>query len=46
VRKVRNAAATSNYRLSSIIYGIIESDPFRMRRAPDKAVTSLASRGN
>jgi uncharacterized protein DUF1592/uncharacterized protein DUF1588/uncharacterized protein DUF1587/uncharacterized protein DUF1585/uncharacterized protein DUF1595 len=33
VRKVRNAAATSNYRLSSIIYGIIESDPFLMRRA-------------
>jgi hypothetical protein len=46
VRKIRNAAATSNYRLSSIIYGIIESDPFQMRRAPEKAVTSLASRGN
>jgi hypothetical protein len=46
VRKIRNAAATSNYRLSSIIYGVIESDSFRMRRAPEKAVPPLVSRGN
>ena len=35
-RCVRNAAAASDYRLSSIIYGIIESDPFGMRRSPEK----------
>ena len=46
VRKIRNAAASSNYRMSSIIYGIIQSDPFLMRRAPARAVTSVASRGN
>ena len=46
VRKIRGGAASSNYRMSSIIYGIIQSDPFLMRRAPEKAVTSVASRGN
>jgi hypothetical protein len=37
VRKIRNAAAPSNYRLSSIIYGIIQSDPFLMRRAAERS---------
>jgi hypothetical protein len=40
VRRIRNVAAASNYQLSLILDGIIESDPFQMRRAPETAVAS------
>ena len=34
IRKVRYAAADDNYRMQTIILGIVESVPFTMRRSP------------
>jgi hypothetical protein len=35
VRKIVRDAAASNYRFSSIVKGIVASEPFQMRRVPD-----------
>jgi hypothetical protein len=35
VREVRRTAARADYRVSSIVLGIVNSVPFQMRRAPD-----------
>ena len=35
IRKVRYAAAKDDYRMQSIILGIVESVPFTMRRSPE-----------
>ena len=34
VRKIRWEAAASNYRWSSLILGVVNSEPFQMRRSP------------
>jgi hypothetical protein len=44
VRKIRNDAAVNNYRLSSLIEGVISSEAFQMRRAQSPAATKVASR--
>jgi hypothetical protein len=44
VRKIRNDAAANNYRLSSLIVGVINSDAFQMRRTQSPAATTVASR--
>jgi hypothetical protein len=44
VRRIRGVAAASNYQLSLILDGIIESDQFQMRRAPETGAASLVSR--
>ena len=38
VRSIRREAGTAGYRWSSIVLGIVNSAPFRMRRMPDAAV--------
>ena len=38
VRSIRREAGTAGYRWSSIVLGIVNSAPFRMRRMPDPAV--------
>ena len=40
IRKIVAGAATSNYRFSSIVMGIVTSAPFQMRRAGAAAVTA------
>jgi len=49
VRAVVKNAARDNYRLSSIVLGIVHSDAFRMQRVPDAqplpAAETVASRG-
>jgi len=37
VRKIVRDAAASNYRFSSIVKGIVASDPFQMRKVPEPA---------
>jgi len=48
VRRVVSTAARSNYRFSSIVLGIVDSVPFRMRMKPfpetDKAAATVAAR--
>jgi hypothetical protein len=50
VRRVLHAAASSNYRLSALVQGVVRSEQFRMRRVPspaprqDRAATASAAR--
>ena len=48
VRRVVSSAAPSNYRFSSIVLGIVDSVPFRMRIKPfpetEKAAATVAAR--
>jgi hypothetical protein len=37
VRKIVREAAATNYRFSSIVKGIVASEPFQMRKVPDDA---------
>jgi hypothetical protein len=44
VRAIVSAAARQNYRFSSLVLGIVESTPFRMRVKPGSAVDTAAAR--
>ena len=44
VRAIVNRAADENYRFSSVIIGIVSSDPFRMKvKRPATDVTTVAA---
>jgi uncharacterized protein DUF1585 len=44
IRRIRRDAASSQYRWSSIILGIVQSAPFRMRNSrPDESTSPTAS---
>jgi mono/diheme cytochrome c family protein len=43
VRTITRRAARSNYSLSSLIVGVVESVPFQMKRAPEDATRSAAA---
>ncbi len=43
VRKITRDAAARDYRFSAIIEGIVKSDPFQMRKALDRPVTTAAA---
>jgi hypothetical protein len=42
VREIVHASARDDYRFSSLILGIVESEPFQMMRPPDKAAVQTA----
>ena len=42
VREIRRNAAANDYRFSSIVLGIVDSVPFRMRRAPEEDGNALS----
>ena len=43
VRKIVHEAASDDYRFSALVWQIVTSDPFRMRRVPDPAATLVAA---
>jgi hypothetical protein len=43
VRKIVHEAAADDYRFSSLVWQIVSSDPFRMRRVPDPAAPLVAA---
>ena len=44
VRNVVREAARDDYRLSSLVWQIVRSEPFQMRRAPEQAPTAVTAR--
>jgi hypothetical protein len=46
VRKVRQDAASGDYRWSSIILGIVTSTPFQLRRPVSEAGLTVSAGGN
>jgi hypothetical protein len=44
VRNVVREAARDDYRLSSLVWQIVTSEPFQMRRAPEQAPTAVTAR--
>ncbi len=45
VRKIVRDAAADDYRISSVIWGVIQSDQFRKRRAPGRDAQVVAQNG-
>jgi hypothetical protein len=43
VRKIVRDAAADDYRFSSIVRGVVESEQFRLRRAPQPEVTQVTA---
>lgn len=43
VRKIVREAASENYRFSSVVLGVVESEQFRMRRVPRPAGAAVAA---
>jgi hypothetical protein len=44
VRAIVRDAARNNYRFSTLIEGIVNSEPFQMNRKPEKTLTAAASK--
>jgi hypothetical protein len=44
VRAIVRDAARNNYRFSTLIEGIVNSQPFQMNRKPEQTLTAAASK--
>jgi hypothetical protein len=45
VRKIVHESALEDYRISGVIWRIVTSDPFMMRRVPEPEATIVAAQG-